>query len=115
VSVSLPRFTTQYGTSLKPSLTQVGMGIAFDPQLADFSALAPRAYVSFIQHATVIEVDETGTVAAGATVIGVTDTIAVPTIPMRLNHPFWYAIQDGKTGELLFSGVMMNPLASGST
>jgi serine protease inhibitor len=114
VSLSLPRFTTQYGTSLVPSLTQRGMGVAFGAS-ADFSALAPNAYVSFIQHATVIEVDETGTVAAGATVIGVTDTIAVPTIPMSLNHPFWYAIQDGKTGELLFIGVMMNPLASGST
>jgi serine protease inhibitor len=36
---------------------------------------------------------ESGTVAAGATT----------------DHPFFYAIEDDKTGELLFIGVLMNP------
>jgi serine protease inhibitor len=26
-----------------------------------------------------------------------------------MDHPFFYAVQDDKTGELLFIGVLMNP------
>jgi serine protease inhibitor len=28
---------------------------------------------------------------------------------MTMDHPFFYAIQDGQTGELLFVGILMNP------
>jgi serine protease inhibitor len=28
---------------------------------------------------------------------------------LSLNHPFFYAIRDDLTGELLFIGTMMNP------
>jgi serine protease inhibitor len=31
---------------------------------------------------------------------------------MVMDHPFFYAIQDGETGELLFLGVMLNPAQS---
>ena len=108
VSIALPRFRASYSASLIPALTSLGMGIAFG-QSADFSALAPGAYVDMVLHETVVEVDETGTVAAAATVIGVTAAIAVPQIVMTMDHPFFYAIQDSKTGELLFVGALMNP------
>jgi serpin B len=56
----------------------------------------------------VVKVDETGTVAAAAT--GVGDTTALPQpFFMAMDHPFFYAIQDDKTGALLFIGVLMNP------
>jgi serine protease inhibitor len=29
---------------------------------------------------------------------------------MVIDHPFLYAIEDDRTGELLFVGLMMNPL-----
>jgi serpin B len=107
VNIGLPRFTASYGTSLIAALQSMGMGIAFGPS-ADFSALAPGFSVNIVEHKTVVEVNETGTVAAAATGIGIA-TIAVPTYPMVMNHPFFYAIEDGKTGELLFVGVLMNP------
>jgi serine protease inhibitor len=107
VAVELPRFTASYGTSLIGALQSMGMGIAFGPS-ADFSALAPEFSPNVVVHKTVVEVDETGTVAAAATGIGT--TTAVPqTYPMIMNRPFFYAIEDGKTGELLFIGVLMNP------
>jgi serine protease inhibitor len=107
VTIALPRFSASYGTSLTPALISMGMGIAFGPS-ADFSALAPGFAVNVVVHKTVVEVDETGTVAAAATGIG--DTLAVaPQMVMTMNHPFFYAIQDDKTGELLFVGVLMNP------
>jgi serine protease inhibitor len=107
VAIELPRFTTSYGTSLNAALQSLGMGIAFVPS-ADFSALAHGFYVNTVVHKTVVEVDETGTVAAGATAISIVTTVR-QTYPMVLNHPFFYAIEDGKTGELLFVGVLMNP------
>ncbi len=107
VTIELPRFTASYGTSLIPALQSMGMGIAFGPS-ADFSALGPGFTVNTVIHKTVVEVDETGTVAAGATGIGI-DTIAGASYAMAMNHPFFYAVEDGKTGELLFVGVLMNP------
>ena len=106
VTIALPRFTASYGTSLKPALASLGMAIAFGPS-ADFSALAPGFSVNVVVHKTVVEVDETGTVAAAATGIGVT-AVESPVV-MTMDHPFFYAIQDDKTGELLFIGILMNP------
>lgn len=109
IAIALPRFSASYGASLIPALTTLGMGIAFGPS-ADFSALAPASQVGVVAHETVVEVDETGTVAAAATVVGIT-TVDVPPPPveMTMDHPFFYAIEDTKTGELLFIGVLMNP------
>jgi serine protease inhibitor len=107
VTIALPRFTASYGTSLIPALTSMGMGIAFGPS-ADFSPLAAGFSVNVVVHKTVVEVDETGTVAAAATGIGIS-LVEAPQVAMTMNHPFFYAIQDGKTGELLFVGVLMNP------
>jgi serpin B len=107
ISLALPRFTASYGASLVPALASMGMGIAFGPS-ADFSALAPGFLPNLLEHTTVVEVDETGTVAAAATGIG-TITIVTQPVTMTMNHPFLYAIQDDKTGELLFIGVLMNP------
>jgi serine protease inhibitor len=107
VTIGLPRFTASYGTSLTGALASLGMGIAFVPS-ADFSALAPGFWVNVVEHKTVVEVDETGTVAAAATGIGVT-TAAPQQYTIIMNHPFFYAIQDDKTGDLLFIGLLMNP------
>jgi serine protease inhibitor len=107
VTIALPRFTASYGTSLTGALASMGMGIAFG-SFADFSALAPGFSVNVVEHKKVVEVDETGTVAAAATGIGY--ALAAPQqYTMTMNHPFFYAIQDDKTGELLFIGILMNP------
>jgi serine protease inhibitor len=106
VAIALPRFTASYGNSLTGALASLGMGIAFSTS-ADFSGLAPGFTVNVVEHKTVVEVDETGTVAAAATGIGV-DTVAQQ-YTMIVDHPFLYAIQDDKTGDLLFIGLLMNP------
>jgi serine protease inhibitor len=107
VTIALPRFTASYGASSTGALASMGMGIAFGPS-ADFSALAPGFSVNVVEHKTVIEVDETGTVAAAAT--GGGDSLVAPQqYTMTMDHPFFYAIQDDKTGALLFIGVLMNP------
>jgi serine protease inhibitor len=66
--------------------------------------------VSDVSHKTVVEVDESGTVAAGATTITVVPTAAqTPAFTMTVDHPFFYAILDDLTGELLFVGTLLNP------
>jgi serine protease inhibitor len=110
-SIALPKFTATYGVSLPPALSSLGMGIALcSSNMADFSALAPSVCVSDVEHKTVVEVDETGTVAAAGTTITVGPTaIAAPMFTMTMDHPFFYAIRDDLTGELLFVGILVNP------
>jgi serine protease inhibitor len=110
-NLALPRFTTTYGASLPPALTSLGMGVAFcQSNAADFPGIAPNACISDVEHKTVVEVDESGTVAAGATTVTVgTTAVQMPQFTMTMDHPFFYAIEDNKTGEFLFIGVMMNP------
>jgi serine protease inhibitor len=68
--------------------------------------------ISDIEHETLVKVDESGTVAAGATAA---ESVAqsLP-IEITMNRPFFYAIVDGKTGALLFIGTLINPIQSSS-
>jgi serine protease inhibitor len=110
-SIALPKFTATYGVSLPPALSSLGMGIALcSSNMADFSALAPSVCVSDVEHKTVVEVDETGTVAAAGTTVTVGPTaIVAPLFTMTMDRPFFYAIRDDLSGELLFVGILVNP------
>jgi serine protease inhibitor len=109
-NLSMPKFTATYGASLVQPLTTMGMQAAFcsDPQVS-FPGLG-LVCIQDVEHKTVVEVDESGTIAAGATTITVSPTaVEVPLFTLTLDHPFFYAIRDDKTGELLFIGAMTNP------
>ena len=108
--VALPRFTSTYSASLVSSLGALGMGIAFNPIEADFAGIAPGVYLSEVEHKTVVEVDESGTVAAGATSGGTSITaVGTAQFNMTMDHPFVYAIRDDENGALLFIGSMVDP------
>jgi serpin B len=106
--------TATYAGSLDKALTSLGMGAAFDANLADFTGLASRmhVYISDIEHETVVKVDESGTVAAGATAAEA--VLQSMPIGIIMNRPFFYAIVDGKTGALLFIGILTDPIQSSS-
>jgi serine protease inhibitor len=109
-NLSMPKFTATYGTSLVQPLTTLGMQAAFcaDPQ-ASFPGLG-LVCVQDVEHKTIVEVDESGTVAAGATTVTIVPTaVEVPLFTLTLDHPFLYVIRDDMTGELLFIGTMTNP------
>jgi serine protease inhibitor len=109
-NLSLPKFTATFAASLVQPLTTLGMQAAFctDPA-ASFPGLGPVC-IQDVEHKTVVEVDESGTVAAGATTVTVTPTaVEVPLFTLTVDHSFLYAIRDDKTGELLFIGTMTNP------
>jgi len=109
VNLFLPRFTTSFSANLIPPLTTLGMGVAFEPGIGDFSGIYPGAFISAVQHDTVVEVDETGTVATGSTTVGIGITAVQAPVNVEFNRPFSYTIRDNQTGALLFTGVMVNP------
>ncbi|HVW13574.1 MAG TPA: serpin family protein [Mucilaginibacter sp.] len=110
--LSMPKFQFSYGTDLNNALTSSGMGIAFTPQ-ADFTRInqAGGLDISKVLHKACIAVDENGTTAAAATLVGIQVTDAAPVI---LNRPFIFVIREMKTGLILFAGIMNDPTQSGS-
>jgi len=117
IQLYIPKWQYTYSIlDMKPELTQLGMGIAFDKyQNADFSNLyaAPpgQVYISKAIHKTWIKVNEAGTQAAAATAIGIHNTTAPPPPPtITLDHPFFYAIVEKQTGAILFAGILFDPL-----
>ena len=109
-NIALPRFTSTYGASLVQPLSTLGMATAFCPsQEVSFPGIG-LVCISDVEHKTVVEVDETGTVAAGSTTVTLRPTaVPAPMFTITLDHPFLYAIRDDQTGELLFIGTLMNP------
>jgi serpin B len=117
VDVKLPKFKLDVTTDLVPILEDLGMVDAFLPGTADFSGIdgAKDLAIAKAVHEAVVEVDETGTTAAGATAIIIaTGGIAMP-IPFQADHPFVFLIRDTNSGSILFMGLVANPTVAGLT
>jgi len=127
VEIFLPRFKVTWGVNdLREPLQELGMRAAFDQSRADFSGIngakAPAAealFVSNVLHKAFSEVNEEGTEAAAATLaiaafLGLPGKVEPP-IVFRADHPFVYAIMDGKSGAILFLGRVVDPTREGST
>jgi serpin B len=116
IILELPRFTLAYERKLNDDLTAMGMGIAFDPQRADFTRIASvapeRLFISFVKQKAFVAVDEVGTEAAAVTAVGITVT-SMPVIPtMRVDRPFVFAIRERLSGTILFMGKITTLPAS---
>lgn len=115
VQTALPKFSYDCSYSLADPLTRAGMGSWFDPDTADFSAMAesPRGniYVDRILHKTFIQVAEKGTRAGAATVVIAADGCAAIEEPRRvyLDRPFLYMIIDCASNLPVFIGTVDNP------
>jgi serpin B len=111
VRLTLPKWTAAFSTGLAGPLKALGLGAAFDPAHADFSALSAQPqHLSEVVHGTHIAVDEAGVVAAAATSVVVAGN-ALPSRTLVLDRPFFYAIQDSSSGALLYFGQMLDPAA----
>ena len=108
VALSLPRFKLEFHRELKPALEELGMTEAFS-EGADFSGMAAQPVkIGVVEHAANFSIDEQGTLAAAATVVGVeTTAIAAPVEPpvqFNANRPFLFFLRDEHTGTILFAG-----------
>lgn len=114
VSLSLPKFKIEYGVrSLVKDLKKMGMQAAFDNRNDGmFLKMSDRkdVFISDIAHKTVVEVNEQGTKAAGATVATImTRSLPPPLVNLAVNEPFLFAIRNRKSSELLFIGRVEDP------
>ena len=113
-SLQMPRFKIEAKYDLKPPLSALGMGVAFDPDRADFSRIADvspeRLFIQKAIQKVVVEVDEEGTKAAAATgiTVGVT-SVPVDQFSLVADRPFLFAIVHQPTGTVLFVGVVRQP------
>ena len=114
-TVELPKFKVEYETSLVSPFEYLGMTKAFSPMEADFSGIRSQRdiYISDAKHKTFIEVNEEGTEAAAVTSIEMVIS-ALPSEEERpfymvVDRPFFFAISDSDSGQILFSGFIYDP------
>ncbi|MGQ0812961.1 MAG: serpin family protein [Gemmatimonadota bacterium] len=105
VMLRVPKFKFDYDVDMKPSLSTLGMGVAFSRSAADFSRIAPvppRIFITRVKHKSFIDVHELGTEAAAATAVGV----GIVSMPPELvfDRAFFFAIRERSTGAVLFAG-----------
>jgi serpin B len=106
VDVTLPRFQVESEFQLQPVLSALGAGLAFGPG-ADFSGIgAEPLQISEVIHKALIEVNEEGTEATGATGVVMTKGALFTGEPksFRADHPFLFVIRDRKSNAVLFCG-----------
>ena len=117
VDVYIPKFQFKTEYELKDQLGAMGMPLAFiEPSEnggADLSGFTGKRdlYIDFVKHLAFVDVNEEGTEAAAATVVGIrTTSISIDSHPVfRADHPFIFLIQEKKTGHILFMGKVTNP------
>ncbi|MET0277514.1 MAG: serpin family protein [Pseudorhodoplanes sp.] len=117
VTLSMPRFKTEFRADLVDPFKSLGMSKVFDPAQSDLSGLTgkPRAEqqssIDQIVHRAVIDVAEAGTEAAAATAVVVTTRTLKPDDSERftVDRPFVFLITDDKTGAILFAGRISDP------
>lgn len=116
VALSLPRFHLNTDVELTGTLKKLGMPTAFS-DAADFSRItkAVALKIAFVKHAADFTVDEAGTVAAAATVVGVVKVSGPPHDPITFNanRPFLFFLRDDRTGAVLFAGRLTDPTSAG--
>lgn len=112
IMLTMPKFRFEYAITMNDALDHLGMGIAFQPRVADFTRIADYddLHISRVQHKTFIDVHELGTEAAAATSV----TMSLSSMPpeFRFDRPFVFAIRERSSGALLFLGRVADPTAS---
>ena len=115
-NVFLPRFKLETNYEMKGTLQALGMTRAFNRGEAEFEGMCASAdpnlklFIDTVIHKAFVEVNEKGTEAAAATVIGMMGGSARPkdkpfTPTFRADKPFVFLIRDKATGSILFLGA----------
>ncbi|HET6761432.1 MAG TPA: serpin family protein, partial [Gemmatimonadaceae bacterium] len=103
LEVYLPRFRMEWKRELNHDLQQLGMRLAF--YAADFTRMSPRGIdlvITRVLQKTFVDVDEEGTEAAAATMVGIGPVSLPPSF--RADRPFLVVIRERFSGTILFIG-----------
>lgn len=111
LTLSLPKFRTEFSRSLKPILEELGIKRAFGNR-AQFNGISDDPlFISDIIQKTYIDVNEKGTEAAAVTAMFVGAlSMRPPQIEViTFDRPFIYAIVKEDNNEVIFAGKVGNP------
>ncbi len=114
VKLTMPKFKLENNYSLKKTLQEMGLKLAFSPE-ADFSGISKdeQLMLSKVLHKTYIEINELKTEAAAATIIEIEDGESGMEEPepkvFNANHPFIFLILDNETDAIVFMGRYVKP------
>lgn len=112
VTLALPKLEMSWELELSTALKALGMPLAFDAGLADFSGIAgglEPLWIDGVYHKAFVSIDEVGTEAAAATGVVITTESAPPSFVV--DHPYLFVIRDDLTGSVLFVGRVEDPTA----
>lgn len=115
VNLFMPKLQLDYKKELKENLNNMGMEKAFLAGQADFSKMVNEIedgiYIDHVTQKSFLKIEEKGTEAAAATVVGMKYTSIGDDdeIYVRVDHPFLFFIREKRTGTILFSGKIMKP------
>lgn len=112
INLKIPRFTLENKMDLIPVLQTLGMNKAFTNE-ADFSSMSDVAtYISLVQQATRLKVDEEGSEGAAVTVIegDLMSPLPEEKVDFFLDRPFLFQIIESSTGTVLFMGQVGSPV-----
>ncbi|XP_067668669.1 serpin B8-like [Haliotis asinina] len=106
LKVYLPRFKLETAISAKESLQNMGMTDPFMEGMADFSGIVSSGglYISAVIHKAVVDVNEVGSEAAGASAVIISFESLRITPEIRCDHPFLFIIRDNVSKANLFIG-----------
>ena len=111
VTVTLPKFKYSFGTrNINKELKSLGLVKAYSNE-ADFSNITDiQIYINRVLHKAFIEVNESGSEAAAATIVEVNYISAdEPLYYINANKPFVFAICHEPTNSILFIGRVAYP------
>ena len=111
INLKIPRFALENKLDLVSALQALGMKKAFTNE-ADFSSMSDIAtYISLVQQATRLKVDEEGSEGAAVTVIegDLMSPLPEEKVDFFLDRPFLFQILEPATGTVLFMGQVGSP------
>lgn len=113
VNFSLPKFDVSSALELSEGLKALGVTDIFDREVSDFSPMTSdidgNIYVSQVQHAARVSIDEEGCTAAAFTVeLAAGDGLPPETVDFVLDRPFIFVITN-PDGLPLFVGIVNQP------
>ncbi len=108
--VSLPRFCLASNFELKKTLSDMGMPLAFCAS-ADFGNITADCpwWIMLAKHCAWVDVNEEGTEAASATVLGYGMGPVPEEVDFIADHPFLLLIRDRDTGLIHYIGRVLDP------
>ena len=111
-SLTLPTFTVGSTTDLR-DVMEDKLGVTGLFGVIGLDGIGENLYIDSASHGVKVIVDEKGTEAAAATVIGMDAGSAPmePAISVVADHPFIYVIRDTETGTIEFIGRVLDPAA----